>query len=307
MAEFPIFSLGKAMQQGQTLAMNQMKVDELGQKKARESKAGALKQRIYEGDSEAMGELLQVDSKEAESFMNFLNTADDRDREALKAQNEATIKAVTWVMDAPTEGERASRWDQSVDHMVKNQGNKDAEQYRGQYSQENAQKLLMQALPIDEFLGKQKGSFGTPQKGVDKDGNPAFFVTNKKGNKKILKDVQPADAQVFGKSGKSGKGGIKASDSNAIAKRSAEYFNVPFTKNSDGSISYEFPTSNEAQKAVRAQAEAERILAENPGIGHARAFLKAIDKEKGKPLKETPAKKGREGIKSYLDSLKSGG
>ncbi len=310
MAEFGVFSLSQAMESGQRMAGNELNLQSAVAQQQKSSKAAVLRQRVNEGDSDALGELMALDPKEAKGVMDFLNSADDKERENLKLQNESVVKAITWVMQAPTEQERAQRWDQSVDHMATNQGNTEVGKYKGKYDQGTAQMMLMQAMTMDQLLTKNKGSFGTPQKAMV-NGKPAFFVTDKEGTKRVLKDVEPTPKDVYGKKGK-GAGGFKASDSNAISKRAAEYYNVPFTQNADGSISYKFPTSNDAQKVSAIVAEAEKIFRDTSGIGHAEAFTKARKNVEGRQptLNDQQDKKttgGREGIQSYLQKLKQGG
>lgn len=305
MANFDVFSLSQAMQAGQTMAGNEMALQGAVAKREKSSKAAGLRQRVNEGDSEALGELMALDPKEATEVMNFLNTADDRERENLKLQNESVVKGITWVMQAGNEQERATRWDQVVDHMVTNQGNKDVGKYKGQYSQDNAQMMLMQAMTMDQFLDKNKGSFGTPQKAMV-DGQPAFMVTDKEGNKKILKGVQPVSKDVYHKDSK-GAGGKppKGEISNVIAKRTAEYFNVPFTENKDGSISYKFPTSNEAQKVAKIKARATRIYIDSGKISHDEAVEQAIkETEGGSSLKDAESRKTKNNT-SAKDWLKT--
>lgn len=307
MANFEVFSLGQAMQAGQQAAANTINAQGVAADRAKSTKAAQLRQRINEGDSDALGELMAVDPKDAKSVMDFLNTADDRDRDAMKAQNEAMAKAVLWVMDAPTEGERATRWDQSVDHLVNNQGFKEAAQYKGKYDQGTAQNVLMQAMTMTQLLEKGKGSFGSPQKGLDKDGNPVFFVADKDATTRVLKDVQPTDKDIYGKDGKGGAGGKppKGEISNVIAKRVAERNNVPFTQNADGTISYKFPTSNAAKEAATIKARATRIYIDSGKISHDEAVEQAFKESEGKTTK--PPKDRIKSIQEHLKTVRSTG
>jgi len=307
MADFKPFSLSQATLAGQQMAGNFAKIQGVVGERQKSTKAAGLRQRVSEGDSDALGELMSLDPKSAKQMMDMLNTMEDRDRETMKQQNNATAKAIMWTMEAPSEQERSQRWDQSIDHLVNNQGFKEVEKYKGKYSQGSAQMMLMQAMTMDQLLDQKQGSFGQSKPGLDAQGKPVFFTTDKSGKSTIIEGVKPSEKQLFGKGGKKDGRPIKAGDSNAISKRAAEYYNVPFTKNADGSISYEFPTSNEAQKASNVKGLAEKIFRENPKLGHNEAFLRAVKEIEDGTSEKTPSLKdaGKHNNKtSLLEFLK---
>lgn len=306
MGNFRTFSLADSVGAGQKLAANQFAMEGAVAERKTQGKAAVLRQKMVEGDPDAFAQLAGIDIDQATKTMNAVKTMDDNEREQFKMQNDAIAKAGLWVMQGQTSEDQEARFNQSVDHLEK-QG-MDMSQYKGQFSPQLVQNSIMQSRTIDQMITSvtQKGV----NKGIDpKTGKPVFFSTNvETGEPKVMKDVRPSGFQVHGKGGKGGKDGrdMKASDSNAISKRSAEYFNVPFTKMPDGTITYKFPTSNAAKKASEIKGIAERIY-RTGNIGHNEAFLQAIkEHEKDSPLKTKD--KEKKSIKDYLtDQLKDDG
>ncbi|MDH3981270.1 MAG: hypothetical protein OES84_00040 [Kiritimatiellaceae bacterium] len=287
MADFPVFSLSQSLNQATQAATGKAAIQNVVAERKKGRKAAELRQRVAEGDSDALGELMALDPKEAKNMMDALNTMDTTQREQLQAQNEAIAKSVLWTMDAPTEQERSARWDQSVDHLVNNQGFADAAKFKGQYSQDAAQQMLMQAMTMDQLLSSRQGSFGATKPGLDAEGNPVFFATDKQGQSRIVQGVTPTPKDISG----TGAGRMKSSDSNAIANAIASELNVPYTQLPDGSIKYQFATDKQAKEVTETAAKAERIFRENPNIGHREAVIRARSgnvKEDGKPKKNDP-------------------
>lgn len=288
MANFKPFSLAEAMQAGQQMAMNTMKINSAIKSGEDETKAAGLRQRAFEGDHEALGQLMAMDPKKAGDLMTALNTMDDRGRNEAKMKNEAIAKGIMYVMQAPSEQERAQRWDATIDHLV-GQGMDDLSKLKGKYSQNNAQTALMQAMTLDQLLNREKGTFGSAKPGLDKNGNPVFFTTDEQGKSKIIPDVKPTDEDLYGKSG--GKGGarpIKAADSNAIANAVGSELNVPFSKLPDGSIKFQFATDEQAKRVTEVSSRAEQIFINNKDMGHREAVLQARKEYDANKTPETP-------------------
>lgn len=167
--------------------------DEYTRRTQKNKTVGELAGKVSQGDEQAARQLIGVDPEIGVKVINAMNSLDQNKREMMKQGNDAMAKAVTWVMQGPAE-ERAQRWDQSIDHLVNNQGIAKLADLKGQFSEQNAQLLLTQAMSMDQLINDSE--FGEVKAGV-RDGKPVYFVTNKQGEAKVVEGIQPD-----GKSGK---------------------------------------------------------------------------------------------------------
>lgn len=284
------FNLAESLNAGANLAKNKASLQAYYDKQKSDQAIRETRQEAATGDNKAVQALMALDPQGANQIIAGLSTMDKNQREHIKQQSEETAKQVLWVEQGESPEAKSARWNQVVDYMVKS-GNKDAEKYRGRYSPQLSQQFIMKAMTIDDI--NEQFSFGQLKAGMV-DGKPAYFMSNKAGQTKVLKGVTPPDKDIYGSQKSGDKFKFKASDANSIRASAAGLFGGTWSPETGRILGVQKDTEN---KVLAISERAAKLYRESQGgISHDEATAQAA-RELGIKIPQIKAK----GIKAYLD------
>lgn len=215
---FETFSLAESMAGAAAMGETRMALREYGEKKKKEDAIKAARTEAVDGTPDSIKTLMKLDPEEGANLIDALSRMDERQRKNVKFGAERTAKQMLWVEQGANDEEKASRWDQVVDHMVNNLGQKDAAKWKGKYSPAQSQRFIMKAMTVDHI--NEQFAFGQVKVGME-GGKPVYFMTNKAGQVRVAEKVKPTEKMVEGAPTKADKFKFKASDANSIRAAAA--------------------------------------------------------------------------------------